>query len=76
MAQFFRLYANRVPANLFDRLRYIIQVCVVPLHSMRQRLLLCSGYDLPLVVRLRAAGPGLGFCCPHLLAEARRGNAV
>lgn len=24
--QFFRLYANRVPPNLFDRLRYIIQV--------------------------------------------------
>lgn len=29
MAQFFRLYANRVPANLFDRLRYIIQVWLV-----------------------------------------------
>lgn len=25
--QFFRLYADRVPPNLFDRLRYIIQVC-------------------------------------------------
>jgi len=27
LLQFFRLYADRVPANLFDRLRYIIQVC-------------------------------------------------
>lgn len=27
--QFFRLYADRVPPNLFDRLRYIIQVCLL-----------------------------------------------
>lgn len=28
--QFFRLYAERVPPNLFDRLRYIIQVRSAP----------------------------------------------
>ena len=30
LLQFFRLYADRVPANLFDRLRYIIQVRAHP----------------------------------------------
>jgi hypothetical protein len=32
LPQFFRLYADRLPGDLFDRLQYIIQVLQLVLH--------------------------------------------
>lgn len=54
--QFFRLYADRVPANLFDRLRYIIQVgyALIPLLMSSQCSAGCEEYLCVNVCKLAA----------------------